>query len=81
MTVPSDVVLQTVREMAGDPDATEFSHLSRDLALDSLDKIEIAMDLENKLMIEITDDQIEACQTVADIVALAHRLVSARVVQ
>lgn len=39
-----------------------------DLGLDSLDEVELAIDIENGFDIEISDEQIEASFTVGDLV-------------
>lgn len=44
------------------------------LAMDSLDKIELVMAVEEEFEVEITDEEVEACKTVADVVALVERL-------
>lgn len=75
MSALPETVLAIVCDKAGDSSATEFSHLSRDLLLDSLDLIAIAMDLEKEFAIEISDADIEACQTVADLIAMTERIV------
>lgn len=49
------------------------------LALDSLDFIEIAVGLEDEFDVQIDMDEVEACTTVADIVAMVERkLLTAR---
>lgn len=40
------------------------SHLTNDLNADSLDMVEIVMEVENQFKIEITDDEYVECHTV-----------------
>lgn len=47
---------------------TEKSHLHDDLDMDSLDHIELIMDLENKLSISINDEKSNQLLTVQDII-------------
>jgi acyl carrier protein len=46
------------------PQASIYS----DLGLDSLDEVELAIEIENDFEIEVSDEQIEASFTVADLV-------------
>jgi acyl carrier protein len=51
--------------LACDPGA----ELVGDLGLDSLDRVQLLVDLETQLGREISDDDLEAWKTVADVVA------------
>jgi acyl carrier protein len=50
-------------------DVTMQSRIVDDLGADSLDEIEILMELEDMYNIEVSDEDAEKCETVADIVA------------
>lgn len=52
---------------------TEQSRLIEDLKADSLDVVELIMDLEQKYSIEIPDDELPNIKTVGDIVAFIAR--------
>lgn len=54
------------------PDST----LQGDLRLDSLDIVELVMNLEDDFAIEIPDDEIEPLKTVADVLAYVERRVA-----
>lgn len=56
------------------PDST----LQGDLRLDSLDIVELVMNLEDEFAIEIPDDEIEPLKTVADVLAYVERRVAAQ---
>jgi len=43
------------------------------LNMDSIDKIELVMALEEEFEVEIADEDAEACKTVADVVALVEQ--------
>lgn len=58
--------------------AGEDKYLAYDLGLDSLDRYELTMDLEDEFGIEITDTEGAACNTVGEVVALAERKVKER---
>jgi acyl carrier protein len=46
---------------------TAHSRLTEDLELDSLDKVELIMALEEKFDVNIDDDKADACVTVGDV--------------
>ena len=52
--------------------------LLNDISVDSLEKLSIAMDLEEAYDIEISDDEVEQFESVADIVAYITLAVKAR---
>lgn len=58
---------------AGDIDHEQ--HIFRDLEIDSLDAVEIVMDLEEAFEIEIPDEDWEKCATFGDVI----RLIEAKV--
>lgn len=53
---------------------TPESNLQNDLHGDSLDLMEIVMELENEFGIEIVDTDAEACKTVQDLYNVVERL-------
>lgn len=64
-------VLENITET--DAVATAASDLRRDLMLDSLDMYEVGMDLEEEFGIDMDDDAVSACVTVADLVRLVDQ--------
>lgn len=52
--------------------------LARDLAADSLDRVELALVMEDEFDIAITDDQGASCETVGDWQKLVRQLVEAK---
>ncbi|MBQ9833476.1 MAG: acyl carrier protein [Clostridia bacterium] len=52
---------------------TEQSRLIEDLKADSLDVVELIMDLEQEYNIEIPDDELPNIKTVGDIVAFIQK--------
>jgi acyl carrier protein len=48
---------------------TEASTIDDDLGATSLDRVEVVMALEDEFAIDISDDQAEGLQTVADVLA------------
>lgn len=46
------------------------THLAQDMQLDSLDMIEVAMGIEDRLDIDLTDADLDAVSTLADLTAL-----------
>lgn len=49
-------------------DITEASNIQDDLGADSLDVVDLVMDLEDEFDVEIPEDQVENIKTVGDIV-------------
>jgi acyl carrier protein len=71
-------VLDRVRKILADQTAHPMERILADtklseLRLDSLDNVEVVMDLEDVFDIDISDSEAEACRTVADLEALVRR--------
>lgn len=47
--------------------------LANDLGADSIDNVEIVMGIEEELSVEITDDELQDCRTVADLVQVVQK--------
>lgn len=54
----------------------EESRLDSDLGLDSLDRIEICMNVERKFGIEINDDEVTGIGTVGDVINLLDSIIN-----
>ena len=67
-----DIVTKKL-ELSAD-EITDVSSFSEDLGADSLDTIEIIMDVEEKFQITISDLEGEKIRTFGDLVALVDRL-------
>ena len=61
-----------------DPDTVTEKAAMDDLGADSMDRIEIVMDIEEEFDIEITDDEAEHIQTVGSIVTLINQKLAAQ---
>jgi acyl carrier protein len=72
-------LLEEVREIIADQlsvpgdTVTESSTLTGDLPADSLDRVEIVMELEEKLGVEIPEEDVEQLTTVGDLVHYLER--------
>tara|TARA_B100001057_G_scaffold499501_1_gene610412 strand:+ start:2013 stop:2243 length:231 start_codon:yes stop_codon:yes gene_type:complete len=53
---------------------TPESHVVNDLNFDSLDSVQIVLELEQEFDIEVSDDEIDSIQTVQDIIDLVENL-------
>ena len=53
---------------------TDDSNLTSDLGADSLDKVELIMNLEEELGIAIPDDELEQLQTVREVIDFVTKL-------
>ena len=61
------------REFAYEPVAlTDTTTLRDDLHADSLDIVELVMELEKEFVIDITDEEGEKLQTIGDVIALVE---------
>lgn len=82
MNTTADRVKQIIADEAdcNITQVTDEKHLEHDLRLDSLDRYELTMALEDEFGIEISDDEGAPCNTVTQIVALVERKVEARAV-
>lgn len=69
-------VIDVIAECAGvDADQVKPEQTLVSLYFDSLDQLELVMELEEHFGVEINDDAAEQCKTVADVVALVERTV------
>ena len=59
-----------------DADFRPESNLRSDLGLDSLDVVELLMELEKKYKIRIPDDELERVVTVQDVVNLVEQFIN-----
>lgn len=55
---------------------SEKTTLHEDLAMDSLDDIEVLMKLEDKYNIDVSDDDASKCVTIGDVIDLIDRMVN-----
>lgn len=76
LTFRNGQVIDLIAEQAGvDAKVVRMDDLiESNLGMDSLDKIELVMALEEEFDVEISDEQAEKCIAVADVVALVDRL-------
>ena len=58
----------TIAEVLGNFDAELGTRFKEDLSADSLDAIELVMELENRFGIEILDEEMRRMETVRDVV-------------
>lgn len=67
-------VIEIVADKAGIEvsEVKEGSLLQDDLGFDSLDFVELVMEIENSFKIKITDSEYEKVQTVSDIITLVQ---------
>lgn len=65
-------VIRCISRSTGIPvsEITADSHLDGDLVLDSLDRLSVAMDVEDEFGVEVPDDALENVATVRELVAL-----------
>lgn len=73
-----DKVLDIVSEHLNKPKdgLTEEMHIVNDLGADSLDAVEIVMDIEDAFDLSIPEEDAEKIQTIADAVAYVEKAVS-----
>ncbi len=75
MTVFDQIKEIIVKELKVDPEkVTPEASLKNDLGADSLDAVEIIMDIEDEFDVQIADDQADSIQTVGDLVKYIETL-------
>ena len=69
-------IIRCIARLTGlrDADIKPDDVLEGKLGMDSLDKIELVMALEEEFEVMIEDSEAEACVTVADVVVLVERV-------
>ena len=70
-----EVVLGIFKKDTGRQDTNSAYYLFTDLDLDSLDVVEIVMEIEDTLDISIDGDMFDNCNTINDIIDIAFDLV------
>lgn len=70
-------VRQIIAKQLGYPveKVSDESDIFDDLGADSLDRIELVIDLEREFSVDIDDDSIERVQTVAQVIGVVERKV------
>ena len=71
-----EMTVDIIRNQVGIEDVSEEMQLEDDLTCDSLDRVEIAMELEERLNINITDEDAEKCVTVKDVIDLVDNILN-----
>ncbi len=69
-TQAHDIRDMITRQMRHPELVTDELHLRRDLGMESLDHVEMVMDLEKRFNIDVADNDAEAMQTVGDVIRL-----------
>lgn len=80
MNTTLDQIREELSELlAINPDTvTPEARLIEDLGLDSLDRVEFAMEIENHYDIDISDEQWEAAKTVQDLINTIDATIAAK---
>lgn len=80
MNTTAERVKQILAEMSdcNISQVTDEKHVSNDLGLDSLDRYELTIELEDEFHIEISDEEGAPCDTVSQIVALVEAKVGVK---
>jgi acyl carrier protein len=68
MSDTESTVLATIKAYTGQRADVRTEDRLEDLGIDSLDRVELAIELEERLDIEIDDDAIEQVTTVGDLI-------------
>ena len=67
-------VLQALRDRLGSHDVNESSRLREDLGLDSLELVQLGLELEDEFTVKIENQHYDRIATVGDIVRLLQEL-------
>lgn len=73
-----DHIIRVIGNILGVADPLPENRLVEDIGADSLDVIELVLELEEEFAIQISDEEGDALKTVADVTALVNRLVAQR---
>lgn len=76
MLSTADTTRHLIADHLGFDAVTDDQNLVADLALDSLDRVDLAVTLEQEFDIKIDDAALEEWQTVGDVVKTTEKLVS-----
>lgn len=76
MTDSDDTVRRIIREVSGVTEFKDEDRLSEDLAIKSLDGVELCIALELRFHIDIEEES-QACRTVGDVLRLVEKKVRA----
>ncbi len=71
-------IIKVIGDMLAFADPLPSHRLEEDLGADSLDVVELVLELEDEFAISISDADGDAVKTVADVIALVDRLVAQR---
>jgi acyl carrier protein len=69
-----DRVIALISEYSAKENVRPEQNLHDDLDMDSLDKVEAVMAIEDEFDFNIDDEDIAECKTVADVIALVERM-------
>lgn len=71
MPTVKETVLQVIHTKMGiaQEKITSYAYLKKDLGLDSLDTVELTMELEKEFDITIGDEEVEGFKTVNDLIS------------
>lgn len=77
--IEARVILLIIEKLMVDPDTvTMDANLKDDLYADSLDVLELIMELEHEFNISIPDDSVENIDTVKEVITLVEERVSGK---
>lgn len=77
MITNADTTRILIADHLGLDAVTDDQHLVNDLALDSLDRVDLSLTLEQEFDIKLDDEDTASWQTVGDVVKTVERLVDA----
>lgn len=72
MSTPREAVIKAILVQMNIDAVSDTDRLAEDLRMDSLDILETVMAVESELDIRISDDKVEALNTVADFINLVE---------
>ena len=70
-----DKVLKIIKEATGPKTVIELHHTLQDLNMDSLDVVELAMDVEDEFNIIIEDELLDSIVTIEDLIKVVEQKV------
>lgn len=69
-------IVGIIEDLGVGVEVTEESSLANDLGFDSLDVVELTINVEKKFRIDISDDEVSEVETVKDMIDVVEKLLA-----
>lgn len=69
-------IVGIIEDLGGYVEVSEESSLANDLGFDSLDVVELTINVEKEFKIDISDDEVSEVKTVKDVIDVVEKLLA-----